>query len=384
MNRFRICTPNFMTALTRLFLRDFRNYEQLSLPLSGKHVCLYGPNGAGKTNILEAISQLGPGRGLRSAGLSEMVRHSAEGGWTVSGELGGDRKIGVGLEQTERGGSKRNVRIDGAPAAAGDLAELIRIVWLTPAMDSVFRGGASDRRRFFDRQVMAHIPSHGRTSSRYEKAMRERNALLERGHVDPAWADAIEARMAEAGTEIAINRASVLERLQESVNARPEGYFPKGDLSFEGAAEQSATNGEDFKSIFETLVDTWRDSRRRDAAAGRTLQGPHRSDLTVIHRPTGAPAGEASTGQQKALLIGLILASAQALAAAADDAPAPLLLLDEAAAHLDSDRRAALFDELDALPGQTWLTGTEAFLFEAFGDRAERILVQEGDASVQT
>ena len=371
-----------MTALTRLFLRDFRNYEQLSLSLSGKHVCLFGANGAGKTNILEAISQLGPGRGLRSAGLSEMTRHGAEGGWTVSGELGGDRKIGVGLERTDRGGSKRNVRIDGGPAAPGDLAELIRIVWLTPAMDGVFRGGASDRRRFFDRQVMAHIPSHGRASSRYEKAMRERNALLERGHVDPAWADAIEARMAEAGTEIAINRAQVLEHLQVAVNARPEGYFPKGELSLEGFAEEAAGRGEDFKAIFEAMIDIWRTNRALDAKAGRTLKGPHRSDLAVIHRPTGAPAGEASTGQQKALLIGLILASAQALSEAADDAPAPLLLLDEAAAHLDADRRAALFDELSALPGQAWLTGTESFLFEAFGDRAERVNIDDGAAEV--
>lgn len=371
-----------MTSLTRLFLRDFRNYEQLSLPLTGKHVCLFGSNGAGKTNILEAISQLGPGRGLRSAGLSEMTRHNAAAGWTVSAELGGDRKIGVGLETSDSGSSKRNVRIDGAPSAAGDLAELIRIVWLTPAMDGVFRGGASDRRRFFDRQVMAHIPSHGRTASRYEKAMRERNALLERGHVDPAWADAIEARMAEAGTEIAINRASVLEHLQTAVDARPEGYFPKGDLSLEGFAEEAASRGEDFKSIFEAMLDIWRDSRFIDAKAGRTLKGPHRSDLAVIHRPTGAPAGEASTGQQKALLIGLILASAKALSAAADDAPAPLLLLDEAAAHLDADRRAALFDELSDLPGQAWLTGTERFLFEAFGDRAERVRIDEGAAEV--
>ena len=373
-----------MTALTRLFLRDFRNYEQLSLPLSGRHVCLFGANGAGKTNILEAISQLGPGRGLRSASLGEMTRHGAPSGWTVSGELGGDRKIGVGLESTERGGSKRNVRIDGVPAAAGDLAELVCIVWLTPAMDSVFRAGASERRRFFDRQVMAHIPSHGRASSRYEKAMRERNALLERGHVDPAWADAIEARMAEAGAEIAINRANVLERLQDAVNARPEGYFPKGDLSLEGFAEEAAHAGEDFKTIFEAMVDLWRGSRRRDAGAGRTLQGPHRSDLAVIHRPTNAPANEASTGQQKALLIGLILASAQALSTDTDHAPAPLLLLDEAAAHLDADRRAALFDELCALPGQAWLTGTEAFLFEAFGDRAERIEISGGAASIQS
>jgi DNA replication and repair protein RecF len=366
-----------MTALTRLRLKDFRNYETLSLDLDGRHVCLYGANGAGKTNLLEAISQLGPGRGLRSAPLSELARHGAEGGWTVSANLD-DRRIGVGLE-TDGASAKRVIRIDGAPSQAGDLAELVRIVWLTPAMDSIFRGGASDRRRFFDRQVMAHIPSHGPAAARYERAMRERNALLERGHVDPAWADAIETRMAEAGAELAINRASVLESLQTAFDARAEGYFPKGDLTLEGQAEAAATRGEDFKTIFEALADTFRTGRRRDMAAGRTLSGPHRSDLKVIHRPTGMIAADASTGQQKALLIGLILASAAALAGDGGG-PSPLLLLDEAAAHLDGDRRAALFDELCALPGQAWLTGTERFLFEAFDERAQILNIDEGAA----
>ena len=368
-----------MTALTRLRLKDFRNYESLSLDLDGRHVCLFGANGAGKTNLLEAISQLGPGRGLRSASLSDLTRHGADTGWTVSANLD-DRRIGVGIE-TDGNSAKRVIRIDSAPSQAGDLADLVRIVWLTPAMDSIFRGGASDRRRFFDRQVMAHIPSHGTAAARYERAMRERNALLERGHVDPAWADAIETRMAEAGAELAINRAGVLEGLQAAVDARPEGYFPKGDLSLEGEAETSAAAGEDFKTIFEGLVETYRSMRRRDAAAGRTLSGPHRSDLKVIHRPTGMVAGDASTGQQKALLIGLILASATALAGDGDG-PAPLLLLDEAAAHLDADRRSALFDELSALPGQSWLTGTERFLFDAFGDRAQHIEIDAGGAAI--
>ena len=366
-----------MTALTRLRLTDFRNYEHLDLALDGRHVCLYGSNGAGKTNLLEAVSQLGPGRGLRSATLSDLTRIDAPGGWTVSAELADARRIGVGLEQGETGAAKRIVRVDGAPAQATGLAELVRIVWLTPAMDGVFRGGASDRRRFFDRQVMAHIPSHGRVAARYEQAMRERNALFERGHVDPAWADAIETRMAESGTEMAINRAHVLEALQTAVNARPEGWFPKGDLALDGAAETAAIDGADFRAIFEQLLEAYRSGRRRDMAAGRTLTGPHRTDLTVIHRPTGAPAAQASTGQQKALLIGLMLASARALC---DDGegPKPFLLLDEAAAHLDADRRAALFDELSDLGGQAWLTGTEAFLFDAFGDRAQRVEIFDG------
>lgn len=369
-----------MTALTRLSLTDFRNYASLSLHLDGRHVCLFGANGAGKTNLLEAVSQLGPGRGLRSATLPEMMRKDAPGSWTVAATLDNDQKIGVALETGS--GAKRNVRIDGASASASDLADLIRIVWLTPSMDGVFRGGASDRRRFLDRQVMAHIPTHGRAASRYEQAMRERNALLERGHVDPAWADAIEARMAEAGAEMAINRAQVLEALQVAIELRPSGHFPKADLALEGDAEQAALRGDDFKTIFETLAETFRTTRRRDIAAGRTIDGPHRSDLVVIHRPTGAPARDASTGQQKALLIGLILASAGALRAGGDG-PAPLLLLDEAAAHLDPDRRSALYEELGALGGQAWLTGTERFLFEAFGNKAQRVRVEDGAARVE-
>lgn len=365
-----------MTALTRLRLTAFRNYDQLELTLDGRHVCLFGPNGAGKTNLLEAISQLGPGRGLRSAPLTDLTRHGANSGWTVAGELG-ERRIGVGLD-TSSATPKRRVRIDGENASASDLADLIRIVWLTPAMDSVFRGGASDRRRFYDRQVMAHMPAHGPAAARYEKAMRERNALLERPHVDPAWADAIEARMAEAGAELAIGRALVLERLQTAVEARPEDAFPKAGLSLVGEAEQMAVNGAGPGEIEAYLTGQWSDMRRADRKAGRTLKGPHRADLAVIHRPTGMPAGDASTGQQKALLIGLILASAKALSTGGADAPAPFLLLDEAAAHLDTDRRAALFDALEGLPGQAWLTGTEAFLFEAFGARAEHVEVSDG------
>ena len=363
-----------MTALTRLLLTNFRSHASLDLKLDTRPVCLWGANGAGKTNVLEAISQLGPGRGLRAAALPDMTRHGAETGWTVSATLDNAQKLGVGLDSSGTG-NKRSIRLDGAPATASDLADLIRIVWLTPAMDSVFRGGASERRRFFDRQVMAHIPSHGSVASRYEKAMRERNALLERGRVDPAWADAIEGRMAESGALIALNRARILTALQDAIDSRPDGYFPKGDLSLEGDAETAAAEGASLFDVQDQIAEQLAKGRYRDQAAGRTLSGPHRSDLKVIHRPTGAPAGDASTGQQKALLIGLILASARALCDDGDG-PSPLILLDEAAAHLDRDRRAALFDELIEIGGQAWLTGTEAFLFEAFEDRAQRVEIQ--------
>lgn len=373
-----------MSALTRLFLANYRNYEKLDLRLDGRHVCLFGANGAGKTNLLEAVSQLGPGRSLRGANLGEIKRIGADedaGGWVVSAELEEDRKLGVALEEAPRGGAKRTIRIDGANASAGDLAELMRIVWLVPAMDGVFRGSASDRRRFFDRQVMAHIPSHGRTAAAYEKTMRERNALLEQGRVDPAWLDAIEGRMAEHGAELAVNRANILSRLQAAVDERPEGHFPKAALGLEGPEGAVAKSDTPVFELAAELRGALMDGRRRDMAAGRTLAGPHRVDLTAIHVPTGVPAREASTGQQKALLIGLILASASALSADTSG-PKPLMLLDEAAAHLDADRRAALFDELTAVGGQAWLTGTEAFLFEAFGDRALRIEVDQGGAKL--
>ncbi len=366
-----------MSALTRLRLTDFRNYHALDLKIDERPVCLVGDNGAGKTNILEAVSQLGPGRGLRSAAIADMARTGVDGGWTVAGDLDG-RRIGVAAE-ISGGSAKRVVRIDGAPASPGDLAELVRVVWLVPAMDRIFAGGAGDRRRFLDRIVFAHIPSHGRASSRYEAAMRERNALIDQGRLDPAWMDAVEGRMAEAAATIVANRLRMIEALQTAIDERPEGLFPKGDLSLEGEAERMAGARDDLSALEAAFGDAWRSGRRRDVAMGRTGFGPHRSDLRVVHRPTGAPAAQCSTGQQKALLIGLILASAQAQSEG-DKGPPPLLLLDEAAAHLDSDRRVALFDELSTLAGQAWLTGTEAFLFEAFGDRAQRISVKAGAA----
>ncbi len=365
-----------MTAITRLRLTDYRNYASLDLALDGRHVCLYGPNGAGKTNLLEAVSQLGPGRSLRGAALSEITRTGGPPAWTVSADLDGVRKVGVALD-----GAKRLVRIDGANAGAGDLADLMRIVWLVPAMDRVFAGGASERRRFYDRQVMAHRPAHGRVTAAYEKAMRDRNLLLEQGRVDPAWADAIEARMAEYGAEIMLNRAAVLSELQDAVEARPEGYFPKADLALVGDASMVCDPGAMPGALADRLAQALREGRWRDKGAGRALSGPHRADLSVIHRPTGAPAEQASTGQQKALLIGLILATARALSDRTDG-PTPLVILDEAAAHLDPDRRAALFDELSDLGGQAWLSGTEAVLFEAFGDRAVMVEVRDGEASL--
>lgn len=370
--------------LTRLGLRDYRNYAALDLRLDGRHVCLFGQNGSGKTNLLEAVSMLSPGRGLRGAEFSDLVRQTSEGeaarGWAIStnvrdGDV--DRRISLALDLDDQGRSRRTARLDGVDTAQQDLGELMRVIWLTPAMDRVFAGPAGDRRRFLDRQVLAHFPSHAAASAGYEKAMRQRNALLEQGRSDPAWLDAIELGMASAGAAMAIHRIDAVKVMQEAILARPEGAFPKALIDLDGQFELHAANGVALTDIEQEIIVQLRENRGRDRIAGRTTEGVHRTDLRVIHAPKGLAADQCSTGEQKALLIGLILANAQALFER-DFAPSPLLLLDEAAAHLDSDRRAALYDELAALGGQAWLTGTDCSLFDAFGDRAQRFEVSDG------
>lgn len=380
--------PEGRIYIKRLALTGFRNYQQLSLTLDGRHVCLFGANGAGKTNLIEAVSQLSPGRGLRSAGLGDLAR--VENG--VSGQDWGlgatlfdgeiDRKLRIEGRLEGGGRGKRTIQLDDTLSTAGALSDLVRIIWLTPAMDRVFAGGATERRKFLDRQTLAHFPSHARHSAAYEKAMRDRNLLLEQGRADPVWLDGLEARLAEHGAALAIHRAIMVTRLQAAVDARVEGAFPKADLSIDGELEKAAGEGVPADQLMEQAITVLKDNRRRDASAGRTLFGPHRSDLNVIHRPTGVPANLCSTGQQKALLIGLILSNARALEAEAH-LQNPLVLLDEASAHLDPDRRAALFDELSALGGQAWLTGTERGLFQEFGDRAQYFEVCDGRVTEQ-
>ncbi|MAK60072.1 MAG: DNA replication/repair protein RecF [Ponticaulis sp.] len=369
--------------LKRLALSGFRNYQSQALALDGRHVCLFGPNGAGKTNLIEAVSQFSPGRGLRSAGLPDMAQVQegqpgaswALGATLFDGDLDRSIRIEASLEGSGRG--KRVMQVDGATATASSLSDLVRIIWLTPAMDRVFAGGATERRRFLDRQTLAHFPTHARHSTAYEKAMRERNLLLERDRADPVWLDGLEARLAEHGAHIAYHRKVTVDRLQAAVELRPDSAFPKADLGLEGDAEQAFVGGQTVPEVTELLTTQYRDGRRRDAAAGRTLSGPHRSDLTVVHRPTAVPAALCSTGQQKALLIGLILSNARALEME-EELRNPLVLIDEAVAHLDPDRRAALFDELSSLQGQAWLTGTEESLFNGFQDRAQFFRVEGG------
>jgi len=366
-------------ALTRLSLTDFRSYERADLELDGRPVWLAGPNGAGKTNLLEAVSLLIPGRGLRGSALAEVGRRmpgEATGrAWAVAVTLragDGETRLGTGVEQP--GAARRIVRVEGEPAPPGRLAEHIRQVWLTPAQDRLFLEGAADRRRFFDRLVFAAEPQHAAHVQAYEKALRERMRLLTDGPADPAWLDALEARLAESGTLMAEARARTLSALVAEIDTRGERPFPQARLSLIGDWERMAAEGVDFAEIEGRLARALRQARERDASAGRALTGPHRGDLSVVHAEKDRPAAECSTGEQKALILNLVLAQAARLARA--EAPSPILLLDEVAAHLDARRRAALFDEIEALGLQAFLTGTDEMLFDGLAGRAQGFRVE--------
>lgn len=374
------------SALTRIALRDFRSYADAEVTLDGRPVWLAGANGAGKTNLLEAVSFLIPGRGLRGSALAEVGRRmpgeTTGRAWAVAVtvSVGDDEtRLGTGVEQA--GAARRVVRVEGEPAPPGRLAEHIRQVWLTPAQDRLFLEGASDRRRFFDRLVFAAEPMHAAHVQAYEKAQRERMRLLTDGPADPAWLDALEAQLAEAGTLMAEARARTLAALADEIATRGERPFPQARLSLTGDWERMAAEGRDFAEIRALLAQALKQARDRDAAAGRALTGPHRGDLSVIHAEKDRPAAECSTGEQKALILNLVLAQAARLARA--DAPSPILLLDEVAAHLDARRRAALFDEIEALGLQAFLTGTDEMLFDGLAGRAQGFRVDgSGLASV--
>ncbi|HVZ99811.1 MAG TPA: DNA replication/repair protein RecF [Caulobacterales bacterium] len=372
-------------SVSRLSLRDFRNYASLDLELDSRPVCLFGSNGAGKTNILEALTMLPPGRGLRSASVDELARNGdveRAQPWAVAARVlrdGDETSLGVGVERAPDGAIKRIARRDGQPATSGELAAAARMTWLTPAMDRLFSGPAGDRRRFFDRLTLARAAEHGHAAAAYERAMRERQRLLtDRG--DEAWIGALEREMAAHGAAVAAARVETLHHLQDAIDARPDGAFPKAVLSLEGALETQFEAGAKSADVEEGFARVLRDVRWRDAGAGRALDGPHRSDLLARHAAKGMPADQCSTGEQKALLVGLVLAQARALANDPGAGPA-LILIDEAAAHLDAIRRAALYEELLAGPGQAWLTGTDESLFEAFGGRAQMFEVREGVVS---
>ncbi|AZO71885.1 MULTISPECIES: DNA replication/repair protein RecF [unclassified Mesorhizobium] len=365
--------------ISKLTLTNFRNYAGLSLELGPGALVLSGDNGAGKTNLLEAISLLTPGRGLRRAPYADVAREGGDGGFALHARIEGPEgqvEIGTGISGGDGEGGRR-VRINGAPAkSVEDMLEWLRVVWLTPAMDGLFPGPAADRRRFLDRLVLAIDPSHGQRALDYEKAMRGRNRLLTEGSRDSGWFDAIETQMAETGVAIAAARTELVRLLAAMIDKLPgSGPFPQADISLSGELEGeiAVAPAVDVEERFRAAL---ANGRERDRAAGRTLDGPHRSDLVVRHRPKSMPAELCSTGEQKALLVGIVLSHARLTGEMSG--LTPILLLDEIAAHLDSGRRAALFSILEELNCQAFMTGTDAALFSSLAGRAQFLTVDHG------
>jgi DNA replication and repair protein RecF len=350
--------------ISHLSLTQFRSHAVSRIALDARPVALSGPNGAGKTNVLEALSLLSPGRGLRRAAPDDLARRPAGVGWKVAAELQAAPRPHE-LETWAEPGQPRQVAIDGKPAPQVALGRVARMLWLVPAMDRLWIEGADGRRRFLDRIALSFEPGHAEASLAYEKAMRERNRLMKDMVGDAHWYQAVEAQMAEAGAAIERNRRVALERL---AGATAETGFPAATLELLAPDDAPAPITE------AGLRQAWAEGRRRDMAAGRTLAGPHRADLGATWAAKGVPASVCSTGEQKALLISLILANARALA---EEVGAPILLMDEVAAHLDADRRAALYDEVCALGCQAFLTGTGAELFAELGDRARHLSVRD-------
>lgn len=344
--------------VSRLTLNEFRSYASTTVEPGPGFVLLFGENGAGKTNLLEAVSMLAPGRGLRGAALSDMARLGGSGAWAVAARLDAT-EIGTGTLAGSP--ERRQVRINGAPAAVNSLSEWLSVLWLTPAMDGLFTGSAGERRRFLDRLVLALEPSHAHHASRYEAAMRARNKLLADERWDGAWLTSLEAAMAEHGDEIAAARARTVVALDERLAGVPDDEFARAAIALEGWKTGD-------------LAPLLSANRQRDATAGRTTEGPHRHDLAVLHRAKQMRAASSSTGEQKALLLGLVLAHAELVADRRGEPP--ILLLDEVAAHLDPKRRSALFARLEGR-GQVWMTATEAALFEGIAE-ASRFHVQSG------
>jgi DNA replication and repair protein RecF len=376
-----------MTAafIRRLTLTNFRSYHaaQVSLDRAGP-VVLTGANGAGKTNLIEAISLLAPGRGLRRATMDELAFSEGDGAWAVSAEIEGMlglSTLGTGIDPptAEETASARKCRVDRETVgSAAAFADHLRVVWLTPAMDPLFNGPASERRRFLDRLVLAVDAQHSSRVSALERSLRSRNRLLEEAHSDPHWLDAVEHETAEVAVAVAAARAETVNRLSAALAAARDSApeFPHAEIALDGWMEkllptQSAIEIEDR---YRTLL---KENRARDAAAGRTLDGPHRSDFVVTHATKGIQASDASTGEQKALLIRLVLAHARLIKQMTGFAP--LLLLDEVVAHLDPARRAALYNALAALGAQVWMTGADPVPFGDIVGRAQVLMVRNGD-----
>ncbi len=373
------------SRIRRLSLTHFRNYRAASLRTDADLVVLVGPNGAGKTNCIEAISLLSPGRGLRRATLDDVADIQGDGSWAVSAEVEGAQglaTLGTGIDPplADSTATTRRCRIDREPVtSATAFGDHLRIVWLTPAMDQLFMGAASERRRFFDRLVLAIDSQHSSRVSALDRSLRSRNRLLEDRHYDPHWCDAIERETAELAVAVAAMRAQTITRLAAALDTRAQdSAFPSAKIALDGWMENALVN-EPATAVEDRYRRSLRDNRARDAAAGRTLDGPHLTDLMVIYAPKNMPARDASTGEQKALLIGLVLAHAGLVAEMTGIAP--LLLLDEVVAHLDPGRRIALFAELAKLGAQVWMTGADPAAFADIGLSGDMFEVADGAIS---
>ena len=381
--RFKNRIVTIVARIRRLTLTNFRGYHAAGIAIENGPVVLVGPNGAGKTNLLEAISFLMPGRGLRRATLDEVAFSEGNGSWAVSAQVEGALglvTLGTGIEPPAgvEEAPARKCRIDGEPVtSAAAFADHLRVIWLVPAMDGLFSGPASERRRFLDRLVLAVDAEHASRVSALERALRSRNRLLEAPSPDPHWLDAIEHETAELAVAVAAARAETVQRLSAALTARhdPAGEFPSAEIALDGWMEalvlsHPAVEVEDrYRAVL-------KENRPRDAAAGRTTDGPHLTDLAVVYAPKGIPARDASTGEQKALLIGLVLAHGGLVAEMTG--MTPILLLDEIVAHLDPSRRVALYDALDRLGAQAWMTGADPATFTEIAGRAEVFVVSPG------
>ncbi len=356
--------------LSSLTLSHFRSHLGAKLELDARPVAIHGPNGAGKTNILEAVSLFSPGRGLRRGAAQDMVRRPEGLGWKLKGVLQSLHQLHE-VEIWSDAGAARQLKVDEKTASQLALGRIARVLWLIPAMDRLWIEGADGRRRFLDRMTLSFVPSHAEVSLAYDKAMRERNRLLKDQVRDGHWYVAVERQMAEAGAAIHANRQMALEQLQ-SAQGEAETAFPTAELELTQTEGEMPADVDDFREALS-------ESRFRDLSAGRTLVGPHRADLYGVYAAKGVPAKDCSTGEQKALLVSLILANGRALKR--DFGAPPILLLDEVAAHLDADRRAALYDEICALGSQAWMTGTGPELFAELGERAQHVIVTDTDGA---
>ena len=367
-----------MPSIASLRLIDFRSYTSLDAVFEPGVIALFGPNGAGKTNLLEAVSLLSPGRGLRRAAVGTLARvadNQTQPAWGINANLfaenSEDNSTRISIGQVPEHPRRRQLKIDGRAATGPELARRLSLLWLTPAQDRLFTGPASDRRKFIDRYALAFAPDHGSNAIRFEKARTERNRLLSEGVRDDAWYDAIEADLSKFGAMVSQARTATVTTLQLEVAAR-ETAFPQSLIGLDGILENQFRDGLDLSTVADNYRAELAEQRNIDLRAGRTLRGPHRTELHVTHAAKAMPAGLCSTGEQKALLIGLILAQARAL-----KTKAPILLLDEVAAHLDSDRRAALAKELLDLNLQVFMTGTDRSLFLDFGTQAQFLKVTQ-------